>query len=83
MKLAFGRAKSGFEFEDMSSFQTYIGLDGDVIEYSQEYDTHSPLETQHDAALREGIRCGVGKIAELVQIMYTDVSYFMASQRTC
>ena len=74
VKLAFGRAKSGFEFEDMPSFQTYIGLDGDAIDYSQECDTHSPLETQHGAALREGIWRSVGKIADLVQFMYTDVS---------
>ena len=74
VKLAFGRAKSGFEFEDMSSFQTYIGLDGDAIDYSQECDTHLPLETQHGAALRKGIWRSVGKIADLVQFMYTDVS---------
>ena len=65
VKLAFGRAKSGFEFEDMPSFQTYIGLDGNAIDYLQECNTHLPLETQHGAALREGIRRSVGKILRI------------------
>ena len=72
IKLAFGRSKSGFEFEDFAAFQNYIGLDGDAIDYSQECDTHSPLETKHGAALREGTWRNPGKIAELVQFMYTD-----------
>ena len=74
VKLSFGRAKSGYEFADTPAFEKYIGLDGDAIEYSQEGDTHSPLETRLGAALREGTWRYPAKIAELVQYMYTDES---------
>lgn len=45
VKLAFGRAKVGHESEG-AAYEKYICIDGDAIEYSQEGETYSPLETK-------------------------------------
>ena len=74
VKLALGRSKSGYSIEDNTTFHNYIGLDGDTIEYLQEYETHSPLKTKLGAALREGTWQNPRKIAELIQFMYTNDS---------
>ena len=87
VKLALGRSKSGYSIEDNTTFHNYIGLDGDTIEYLQEYETHSPLKTKLGAALREGTWQNPRKIAELIQFMYTNDScklyYVLTKEHAC
>ena len=72
LRLSFGKAKEGYEFVDWNDYNNYIGLDGDACDFSQNDDGHSPFESKFGAVLRESTWKNPGKIAELIQHMYTD-----------
>ena len=73
VRFAFGRAKSGFEFEDVDEYEEYMDLEtGAAISFSQNDDGQSPYENKMGAVLREGTWRNPARVAELVQFMYTD-----------
>lgn len=73
VRLTFRSAKSGFEFMEEDKFEEYVDVvEGDAIVFSQNLDGQSPYENKMGTVLREGTWQNLGKIAELIQLMYTD-----------
>ena len=73
LRISFGKSKRGFEFEDEEEFEDYVGsVRGDAVTFSQDGEGHSPFESKFGVVLREDSWKKPGKVAELIQFMYTD-----------